>query len=219
MVCSSPVPAKLDFPCDSAGLNHSTSRLRAPTPVFQDRDNREFIHRINAEDRICFLNDAWLRFAEENDWRSGAERVLGTPIMSQIADPETRHIYRLLIDRAREGARTVRFPYRCDSPAMRRFMEMRVSSTEPGTVEFRSRVLRLEPREPIRLLEPGLQDRRGDSLQICSWCKSICAGSAWIEVEDALQSLRILAAGALPQLSHGICPSCSHRMTQAYEAL
>ena len=79
MVCSSPVPAKLDFPCDSAGLNHPTSRLRAPTPVFQDRDNREFIHRINAEDRICFLNDAWLRFAEENDWRRGIARPLVSP--------------------------------------------------------------------------------------------------------------------------------------------
>jgi len=134
--------------------------------------------------------------------------------MAHMADVETRHLYRLLMSRARAGVHPVRFEYRCDSPALRRLMEMRMVGQELGQVEFRSRVLRVEPHDPIRMLDVSLPHSRNHCLQICGWCKAVQVQSAWLALEEAVQRLALLADAALPQLSHGICPDCSDRMTQ-----
>jgi len=178
------------------------------------RDNREFVHRVDADDRLCFVNAEWLAFAEENGWHISADKVLGTSIMAHMADVETRHLYRLLMSRARAGVHPVRFEYRCDSPALRRLMEMRIVGQELGQVEFRSRVLRVEPHDAIRMLDVSLPHSRDHCLQICGWCKAVQVQSAWLALEEAVQRLALLADAALPQLSHGICPDCSDRMTQ-----
>jgi hypothetical protein len=185
----------------------------------QVADHRQFVHRIDAEDRICLVNDAWLAFANENGWRIDAAAVLGSDLMAHLCDPQTRHIYRLLIDRARDTAHSSRFHYRCDSPGLRRFMAMQVSPGDRGQVTFRSRVLRLERRDPIRVLDVNVDQRSNDTLQICSWCNSVCAASAWLRVEEAVQSLGIFSDGLVPRLSHGICPACSERMAGAGAAI
>jgi hypothetical protein len=183
----------------------------------RDTDNRQFIHRIDRQDRICFVNRAWLAFAEENDWETSAEEVLGCDILSQIADARTRHVYRLLIDRIRDRRCPAKFRYRCDSPARRRFMEMRMNVAKNGQVEFLSRVLRIEQREPIAVLDAARRQRSGGVLPICSWCKAVWVETAWVELEEAMKRTDILARAPLPPLSHGICPACSERMTQLGE--
>jgi hypothetical protein len=184
------------------------------------RDTREFVHRIDRDDRISFVNGAWLEFAAENGWRKTPNQVLGSPLMPQIAGAETRHIYRLLIERTRASDRTTRFCYRCDSPGFRRFMEMRVGSAGQGQVEFRSRVLRLERRTtPMEVLDAARRDRSVDVLTICSWCKSVLTNGVWWELEDGLRRTGILASIGLPQISHGICPACSERMSRKGERL
>jgi hypothetical protein len=177
------------------------------------------VHRIDRDDRISFVNGAWLDFAAENGWQRTPRQVLGAPLMPQIADAETRHIYRLLIERTRASDRTTRFCYRCDSPGFRRFMEMRVGSAGRGQVEFRSRVLRLERRPPIEVLDSARRDRSADILRICSWCKAVSANGVWVELEDGLREMGIFASIGLPQISHGICPACSERMARKGEGL
>jgi hypothetical protein len=178
------------------------------------QDPREFVHRIDGDGCIGFVNDAWLAFAAENGWRISDRQVLGSPLMAYIGDPETRHIYKLLIDRARQQGRKARFNYRCDSPEYRRFMEMLIDHNRVlDQVEFHSRVLRLERREPVNLIDPTHEQRSDEILTMCSWCKAVLVDQAWIEVELAVERLGILADQALPQISHGICPGCRDRIT------
>ena len=178
------------------------------------QDRREFVHRVDSEGRIGFVNDDWLAFAAENGWRISAKQVLGTQIMDNIEDPQTRHIYNLLIDRVREEGCEARFNYRCDSPHYRRFMEMRIHHIRAqDQVEFRSRVLRLEQREPVDLLDTSLDKRSDEILNMCSWCKAVLVDETWVEVERAVEQLGILADPVLPRISHGICPDCRNRMT------
>ncbi len=179
----------------------------------------ESIHRIDSDGRICFVNEAWLTFAAENGWPVSAEDVVGTALLPHISGPETRHIYRRLIDRAREAPQPLRFRYRCDSPDMRRFMEMRMGRGPEQQIEFRSCVLHLEQREPVRLLDPALPHRQDNLLQICSWCKAVYAQAVWLDLEEAVQTLSVLADAVLPGLSHGICPACSDKMTRVGGAL
>jgi hypothetical protein len=182
-------------------------------------DTRHFVHRIDPADRISFVNGAWLDFAAENGWETTPDRVLGSPLMPQISDAETRHIYRVLIERARASGRATRFCYRCDSPGFRRFMEMRVRGAGRGQVEFCSRVLRLEQRPRIDLLDGARRDRSGAFLTICSWCKALCTDGVWVELEEGLRRTGILTRARLPRISHGICPTCCARMLRKGERL
>ena len=179
----------------------------------QQTEPREFVHRVGSDGRITFVNAAWLAFAAENGWKTSASEVLSSPLMEHISDPETRHIYHLLIERIREDGRRVCFSYRCDSPDCRRFMEMRIHHVRAlDQVEFCSRVLRTERRDPVALLNPDLAERSNKILTVCSWCKAVEADDAWVEVEQAVERLGLLAAQALPRISHGICPACSGLM-------
>lgn len=171
------------------------------------------MHRIDRNGRISFVNDAWLAFASENGWHTSAMRVLGSDLMASIADPETRHIYNLLINRARDQGRQVRFNYRCDSPDCRRYMEMRINQIRVlEQVEFSSRVLRQEWREPVDLIDSSHVERSGEILRMCGWCKAVSVERDWIEVEQAVEQLGILAEEILPQISHGICPECRNHL-------
>lgn len=179
----------------------------------QHQDPREFVHRIDREGRIGFVNDAWLAFAAENGWHTSAAELLGSELMAFIVDAETRLIYNMLINRVREAGREASFNYRCDSPDWRRFMEMRITNIrELDQVEFRSRVLRLERREPVDLIDPSCAARSREILTMCGWCKAVRVEHAWIEVEQAVERLGILANQVLPRISHGICPDCRDRI-------
>jgi len=187
--------------------------------MFEEIDQREFVHRIDAEGRICFVNSAWLAFAEENDWGLGAAQVLGSELMASITDAPTRHLYSLLIQRIRNSSRTTGFNYRCDSPECRRLMEMRMYYDQARKqVEFRSHTLLIERREPMALLNATRTNHTDDILSVCSWCKAVLADQAWLEVEQAVMRLRLFAADALPRISHGICPTCSERLSETAAA-
>ena len=172
------------------------------------------MHRVDRDGRLRSVNDAWLAFAAENGWQTSTSEVLGSPLMAYISDPETRHIYQLLIEQVGKDGRPACFSYRCDSPDCRRLMEMRIHYDRAlDQVEFRSRVLRVERRDPVALLKSGPAERSGAFLTVCSWCKAVQTNHAWIDVEQAVEQLGLLVAQVLPQISHGICPACSERMS------
>ncbi|MGB5832096.1 MAG: hypothetical protein WBG92_08910 [Thiohalocapsa sp.] len=181
--------------------------------MFEQMDQRSFIHRTDADGKICYVNAAWLAFAAENGWGAGTSQALGSELMASITDLQTRHIYGLLMNRVRESGRPVRFSFRCDSPDCRRLMEMQMRYDRVlQEFEFCSRALHIERRETMPLLDASRATPSIETLSVCSWCKAVLAEHAWIEVEQALIRLRLFAADALPQISHGICPACSVRL-------
>jgi hypothetical protein len=181
--------------------------------MFQQFDQRDFIHRIDGDGRICSVNQAWLDFAVENDWDVDKARLLGSDLMASISDLQTRHVYGLLINRVRDSRRSAHFRYRCDSPDCLRLMEMRMHyDATLDQVEFRSRALSIERREPIAVLDTRRLQRSSQTLSVCSWCKAVQMAQAWVELEQAVVRLGLFAADALPRISHGICPDCSKRL-------
>ncbi|MBK5930036.1 hypothetical protein [Halochromatium salexigens] len=173
------------------------------------------MHRIDADGRIRYVSADWLAFAAENDYPTTAEAELGRPLFSAIVDEETRHIYALLIQRARASRRTLQFGYRCDSPDQRRWMRMHMRYlANSDEVEFSSRLLRVQARPRVPLLErPQEQPHSHRVLSMCSWCKAVLAEQAWVEVEQAVKQLQLFTMEAMPRISHGICPDCSQRLS------
>jgi hypothetical protein len=181
-------------------------------------DNREFIYRVDSADQIVFANEHWYDFARENDVLGLQQAtVIGRPLWDFIANPEILHLFQVLHARIRRTGTPVTLHYRCDSPDCRRFMELKVVPQAAGAVEFRSRILRTEPRDHVRLLEPEIA-RTEEWIMMCSWCKKVALpGGYWVEVEEAVNALHLFNSPRMPRISHGICGECGRVFEQSLE--
>jgi hypothetical protein len=173
------------------------------------QDNRRFIWSIDAADKIVQVNDDWLAFARENDApQLTAAAVLGQFLWRYIWGRETVHLYKQILGRLRAGKTLIKFPFRCDSPDCRRFMEMTLSLLSGQAVQFSAKLIRLEYRQPLDFLDPS-QDRSGEFLKICSWCKKIyIPDRGWQELEEGIEALDLFGHHSIPRMTHTICDSC-----------
>jgi hypothetical protein len=175
-----------------------------------------YSYAIDAANRITQVSPEWLVFARECGARLTEEQVVGRSLLSFISDDATRHIYRVMLERVRATGRPMVVPFRCDGPEVRRFMELAVAPGESGGLRLEGRLLREEIRDPVALFDP--EHPRGEGLlTVCSWCKRVRVGQGWLEVEDAVTSLRLFDEPRLPRLTHGICPDCAAAMERELE--
>ena len=177
---------------------------------------REFIYAIDSGDRITRFNEDWVAFARENDAAALPGRVLGTDLYSHIEGAAVRDLYRWIVARVRSRGGVSAFPYRCDSPALRRFMEMRVEPAAAGGVEFRSRLLRTEDREPVSLCLTA--DPAAPLVTMCAWCKRVRAGADWLDIEAAIRAHGGVDALAARGITHGMCEPCARWVEAQVEA-
>lgn len=175
------------------------------------------VYRIDPRDIITFVNPEWDRFAAENaSPEAASDRILSRSLWDFIADETTRHLYRDMLKGVRTGRR-LRFPFRCDSPDCRRFLELDARHLDDGAVEFQVRTLALEPRAPQPILDGGVK-RREPYLRMCGWCKKVPDGDGWVEIEEAVAKMKLFDEGALPAVSHGICEGCDQKMRRTVAA-
>lgn len=169
----------------------------------------EFIHRIDANNRIVYANAAWWQFAKEN----GAgdltpEKILGRSLYDFIDGGSTKDVLRLIIERTRAGRTPHPIPYRCDAPTVRRYMEMRVQQVENGEIEFINRFVRFQI-DPF-LTPSALFSESPDFLRVCSWCKKVrLPDGKWEDFRSSSTALEMFASTHGRPLTHGICDDCS----------
>lgn len=176
-------------------------------------DTPEITYAVNRNDEIVFVSEAWDPFAHANGGASVcAERVLHRPIWDFITDPSTQEVYRILLQKARAG-HPIQFTFRCDAPWRRRFLEMTIVGGAGDTVEFRTRTL-LEQERPVPVLLDPEAARSDELLRSCSWCKKFHVGDEWVEVEEAIQRLRLFQRRQLPAITHGMCDECYEKMNE-----
>jgi hypothetical protein len=167
---------------------------------------------IDRHDVILSVGDDWDRFAASNGAVELLAGIVGVPLWNFVTGLTTRHVYRQLVSRARDG-QVVSFAYRCDSPALRRFMRMTITPREDGCVSFESVVERTEPRPPVMHLD-SVADEADPGLRMCSWCKRIDVLGSWEEVEIAVERLGLLSLPEPPLITHAVCPACVERLTE-----
>lgn len=165
----------------------------------------DVIYRVDADGYLTFVNDGWNAFAVLNDTPELlGPAVLGRRVSDGIAGEETRLIYEQLRERAYAGA-PIELPYRCDSPMLRRHMSLSIVAVG-GELEFRSRLVDLAMRLPVRVLDPHAR-RSSGMLTVCSWCNRGRVGNRWAEIEEVVAELRLFDA-PVPQLTHDMCHDC-----------
>ena len=173
-------------------------------------ENQVIQYIIDAENRITYVSDDWWLFAEENG--AGREcyppQLLGRSLWDFIAGEETRHLYGILIAKARAEKKAIKVPIRCDSPERRRQIIIALKSVGDGHIEFLCRTVRVDARAPVDLLRRDVT-RSDRIIRICSFCKKIAAAAdEWIDTERAIERMALFSDNALPRLSHGVCPAC-----------
>lgn len=164
---------------------------------------------INRENEIESINGDWRSFARQNGGEKlMSEMILHRDIISFISCGRCQELYDMLINSVRTSKKMIEFPFRCDSPDIRRFMKMEMIPLDQGRVEFISYTEREEVRLPIYLLDISVQ-RSEKIITICSWCKRIKAEHVhWLDMEEAVQKMELFNSNRFPKLSHGICPAC-----------
>ncbi len=177
-------------------------------------DKGEIIYRVNDQDEIVYVNEQWDRFAVANAGEAAASsQVLHRPLWDFISDLTTRELYRQVLKRIRDSS-SVRFTFRCDSPNCRRMLEMDVRLWEDGTVQFHTRTIWEERRQPPDFPETGAAGNGDELLRVCAWCKKVFVNGAWVEVEDAVVQLRLFHHEFQPLITHGICERCYEEMSK-----
>ena len=134
-----------------------------------------------------------------------------------IGDTETRHIYQELVRRAVEFG-PFRLEYRCDAPDQRRFMAMVIEhERDKARIAFVNQVLRVEARSFQALIDATRERSEQRFLRLCSWCKKAqLTAQDWVEIEQAVERLRLFDDAPLPRLTHGICPGCQETVRKVY---
>jgi hypothetical protein len=164
-------------------------------------------YRVDPLDRIEWVNEAWVRFALENDGALELSDPVGTSIWAGVHGGGVRRIWRAIFTRARSIG-LLEIGYRCDAPGMHRDLRMRLIAEHSGTLHVTTWPLREFARPEIPLLDSRTPRQSGLAVTSCAWCRSFRTGSGWVPVEQAVERLGLLAAESMPTISYGVCGGC-----------
>ena len=164
------------------GRRRAKNRARWPgTPLgigetrkMDHYQSKTYSHKVDAKGIIVNVSDNWQSFAEENLGVSTClpKNVIGTHLFDHIQDPETKHLYELIMHKVRKYRRNAMISFRCDAPDKRRYLELTVIPLKDGSLEFKSQIIRTELREFVELMRSDIE-RSEEYLKICSMCKKI----------------------------------------------
>jgi hypothetical protein len=171
-------------------------------------------YELDGEDRIRSVNEPWCAFARANEAEHLIDAVVGTSIWDWIEGMEVRHLYQLLFSRVRRHRPIPRLPFRCDSPGVRRFMELDLSVLPDDGLLCKAQLKRTERRPPVSLLDSST-GRSQALVIVCSWCKRVRVNRGlWLEVEQAVSALGLLESEP-PGITHTICTDCESQFDEA----
>lgn len=170
-------------------------------------------YRIDAHDRITFVNASWDQFADANHGNGArASDVLGRSLWDFISDLNTREIYRQALARIRAG-KDLQFSFRCDAPECARLLEMTLSRADTaGGVAFFTRELSQTPREISWTSQGDGAVAAEELLRVCGWCNRVDAHGEWMELEHAVPRLRLMEFPEARMITHGMCEQCAEQM-------
>lgn len=172
-------------------------------------------YAIDEHDHLIRVDEGYYRFAEENGW-ADAGNSLGRSLWDYVAGRELVNLQRLLVRRVRDEVGDVELPFRCDAPAVRREMDIRIVARPGGRVVlFSARLRSEEEREVPQPLLDAEAPRSDEMIEMCGWCDRFEVDGEWVEVEEAARQLELFNRPELPALSHGICPDCNEMLLAA----
>lgn len=167
-------------------------------------------YRVDADDVLIWTDNSWSWFARNNGATELAQSsVQGRCLWDFIADESTRRLYAQVHRRVRTTGKPLVLPVRCDSPNLKREIQMTISKEESGVLHYRCVQLRVEVQTFLAMLEPTIP-RSSERLKMCSCCKKLCVEpEGWVDIEKVAAVLHLFAREVAPQLDYSVCPDCA----------
>lgn len=174
--------------------------------------NCTYSYELDSSDRIVNCSDSWDDFATENGGHHLTfEKIKGQSVWDHITDDRTIELYRRIFASARSGI-PVQFFLRCDSPSVRRLLNVSVSPTIDGNVRTTTMLFRADPRPPVETLScRDLDPDHGGCYSLCTWCNKLEDGG-WVEVEEVVKRRQVEGLFPSPPVREGICEPCYDRI-------
>ena len=177
--------------------------MRDSSDVMSDQEVCLF-YRLDQSDRITAIGGAWDRMAQENGGdRLCGDSVVGRPLYDFISGDISKMFVRTVIEGVRVLQRPRTVPYRCDSPGLRRYMEMSIKCEPGGGLLLEHRQVRTEATGRRFDFRVGTQPLRQMVVR-CSHCNAVKVEGRWGEPEALLP---VAPAGDVPVV-YGVCPTC-----------
>jgi hypothetical protein len=171
---------------------------------------------VDATDVIRAVGGSWAEHALANGGDRLVHGVVGRRLWDFIGGATTQHMYQNLVGKVRESGEPITFPFRCDSPALRRDMRMHLLPLSDGWVRFES--LTVQTRAwPTALLARQPASKPDGVIRICSWCKKGKLRDEWVEPEVVVEELGMFIGDRERLISHAICPPCAHALEAALQ--
>jgi hypothetical protein len=163
-------------------------------------------YRLDEQDRIVEVNEAWDRFARANEGDSAlGELVIGTRLFEHITSDATRFLIEAMLQCVRASGESLTRCYRCDSPGIRRTLDMTLVPEQRGRVLLEHRVRSIEMVSPaIRFRPVG---EWAGAVKRCSLCNRVRVGNTWSEPEAASERGALDSTQPV-KVYYGVCPSC-----------
>jgi hypothetical protein len=185
------------------------------------KDRHTYRYVIDEEDRIVSVSDNWTEFALENNAGEGVipPDVIGRSLFDYIPDEDTKGVYKIILDSIRETRSRLKIPINCDSPDLRRKIDIDIKWRADNGIEFISRIVNMEKRDPVNILDPTFK-RSKQHLRICSFCKKIEVEiDRFMETEKAIKYLDIFKSDVFPELHQVVCMDCVQRVSDSIQEM
>jgi hypothetical protein len=164
-------------------------------------------YRLDDQDRIVEVDSNWDRIALENDGEAVvADRILGTKLYAHVTDEPSRMFVWTMLDSVRKLHRpSVKF-YRCDSPDLKRHMQMTILPETGGGLLVQHRLIRTE-KVPLRVRFAGPSGARSKLILRCTMCVKLKIEGVWI-APDAAVLAGVSQADGTVRVAYSICEDC-----------
>ncbi len=159
------------------------------------------VYIVNRDNLIIAVNDAWDRFAVENQGEAILKSaVLGHSVLDFVSGKATQSYWQRLLARARQRTTPLQVDYRCDAPLLKRWMCMELSLLDNGDLRISHTQLQSQPRKNAVCFVRAAQRGKHSYIR-CSLCNRVKNKEQWVEPEEV---------GAAPplQVTYGLCESC-----------
>lgn len=174
--------------------------------------SKNYTHIIDAEDKIISIDDNWIKFASENNFRNfDPNSVIGRNLFDFISGLEVKQIYRILVGRVRNTGNPCVLLYRCDSPYLIRYMQMTIKPMQNKHVLFENELIEVQERQPVSINYDETDPSENSFLVMCSWCKKIKSDDEWVDMEMYLNLNQFLNNEINLRITHGVCGECEQK--------
>lgn len=172
------------------------------------------VYMLNRKDVIVDVNDAWNDFATNNDAPELiSERVIGNSLVNYVTGDITKMYVQTVLQNVRMIGKPIRRHYRCDSPTLKRYMEMSIKP-DGKNLQLAHKVIRTEDMTCTVHFNAALTPSEPQITKRCSSCGRVEAQKAvWVEAND-LYAAKHGAKDVTVMVEYTICPVCEATASQ-----